>query len=97
MHLPKNSRYTLGEKIDRTFIETIEAIFIASYVPKEQKILYLKRAAGKFDLLKLFLQIAWEMQVIETKKYVLLSEKLDEIGKMLGGWLRKASSAEHSL
>jgi len=30
--------------------------------------------------------ILWESKALDNKKYVLLSQKLDEIGKMLGGW-----------
>jgi len=37
-------------------------------------------------VLKFFLQIAWEIKALENKKYIALSEKLNEVGKMLGGW-----------
>jgi len=33
---------------------------------------------------------------MDTKKYISLSEKLDEIGKMLGGWIRGISIKENS-
>ncbi|MBI1956994.1 MAG: diversity-generating retroelement protein Avd [Candidatus Niyogibacteria bacterium] len=87
-HFPKKSRYTLGEKIDSLFVDTIELLFTAGYLSKEQKLPYLQRANGKLDLLKFFLQIAWELKAIDNKKYIALSKQLDEIGKMLGGWMR---------
>ena len=40
-HFPKKSRYTLAAKIDSLFIDTIELLFIASYLGKEQKLPYL--------------------------------------------------------
>lgn len=89
-HFPKKSRYTLGEKIDRYFLETIESLFSAGYSTKPEKVPFLKRAGVKLDLLKFFLQIAWELQALDNKKYIALSEPLNEIGKMLGGWLRNA-------
>jgi hypothetical protein len=89
VHLPKNARYTLGEKIDDLFIETIELIFTAQYLKRGEKLSVLEKANAKFDLLKFFLQILWETKNIETKHYGLLSQKLDAVGKMLGGWLRK--------
>ena len=88
-HFPKNSRYTLGEKIDLLFIEVIELAFLASYFYKAQKIPYVQKAVMKLDLLKFFLQIAWEIKALDNKKFTLLSEKLNEVGKMLGGWLRQ--------
>jgi hypothetical protein len=85
---PKNSRYTLGVKIDSLFLEVIELIIKASYSDKVEKLVSLTSGSLKLDLLKFFLQIAWDIKSLDNKKYILLSEKLDEIGKMLGGWIR---------
>ena len=87
-HFPKKSRYALGAKIDSLFIDTIELLFIGSYLGRDQKIPYLQKASGKLDLLKFFLQISWEMKKLDAKKYIALSEPLNETGKMLGGWMR---------
>jgi len=38
------------------------------------------------DALKVFLLILWEAKSFDDKKYIALSLKLDEAGKMLGGW-----------
>lgn len=85
-HIPKKLRRTLGEKIDYYFIDTIELLFTASYLGKDQKLPYLQKAGNKLDILKFFLQIAWEIKVLDNNKYILLSEQLNEIGKMVGGW-----------
>ncbi len=66
----------------------MELLFSASYLNKEQKLPYLKKAAIKLGLLKFFLQVSWELKVLNNKNYIILSEKLDEIGKMLGGWTK---------
>lgn len=85
-HIPKTARYNLVGKIDGLFTQTIEAIFIASRLPKEQKIPHLELAIKKLNLLTFFLQLAWEVRALDNKKYATLSEKLNEVGKMLGGW-----------
>jgi len=89
--LPKTARYTLGEKIDRCFLEMMESIYTASFLQKEQKLIHLQEAMIKLDLLKFFLQITWEIKSLDTKKYILLSEQLEEIGRMLGGWTRQVT------
>jgi len=33
------------------------------------------------------MMILWESKSIDNKKYIILSKQLDELGKMLGGWL----------
>ncbi len=85
-HTSRDIRYTLGAKIDNLLIETIELIFVASYLGKQQKLPYLQRANAKLDLAKFFLQMFWDIKALDSKKYISLSEKLENIGKMLGGW-----------
>lgn len=91
-HFPQKSRFTLGSKIDSCFIETLEYIFLASITPREKKLPYLERGAAKFDLLKFFLQLAWEVKALDNKKYALLMEPINSIGKMLGGWQKNILS-----
>ena len=92
-HTGRDIRYTLGAKIDTLFIETIELIFTASYLSKQQKLPYLQRATSKLDLAKFLLHIMWDMKALDNKRYLALSEKLNDIGKMLGGW-RKGLEAK---
>jgi hypothetical protein len=83
---PKTSRYTLGDRIDLLFIHILELLFTASYQSKEAKLPTLDMAVRKADVLKFLLRVAWEIRALDTKKYAALSEKLDEFGRMLGGW-----------
>ena len=84
--LPKLHRYTLGKKIDNIFVEIIEMASAAAFLPRGAKLPYVQAAARKLDTLKLLLMVAWESKSLDTKKYIVLSEKIDETGKMLGGW-----------
>lgn len=93
-NLAKTSRYTLGEKIDTLFLDVIELVYTASFLPKEGKLPPLQKATTKTDLLKFFFQIGWEIKALDTGKYIMFSEQLDEIGRMLGGWARQAASEE---
>ncbi|MDP1688725.1 MAG: four helix bundle protein [bacterium] len=95
-HFPKTARYTLGNKIDTFFVDVAEYIFTASNLSKEHKLPYLEKAARKLDLLKFFLQISWEIKTLDNKKYIILSQSLQEIGRMLGGWIRQVISSQTS-
>lgn len=86
-HIFRNFTGTRSEeKIDRLFLEILEILFRAQYMKPEEKLRYLVAGNGKLDLLKFFLQIGWENKLIDTKKYSVLSEELDAVGRMLGGW-----------
>jgi hypothetical protein len=84
--LPKEHRYTLGGKIDIFLTEIIEAIASASFLVREEKQPYIKAAIRKTDAIKIFLLILWETKSLDNKKYLTISEKINEIGRMLGGW-----------
>ncbi|MBU1345261.1 MAG: diversity-generating retroelement protein Avd [Proteobacteria bacterium] len=87
-HFPKKSRFSLGGKIDSLFIGIIELLFVASYLSKQEKLPYLQKAARKLDVLKFFFCVSWEIGALDNKKYTAISEHLNEIGRMLGGWIR---------
>ena len=93
-HLQKSARYTLGEKIDVYLLDTTELLFSASYAIPENRISFVRAAGAKLDLAKFFLQIAWETKSFDSKKYIAISERLDEIGRMLGGWIKQLSLKE---
>jgi len=84
--LPKTHRYSLGEKTDKFFVEVIEAVITASFLNQTEKLPYVRLAIRKIDMLKIFLMLLWETKSLDNKKYIAMSVKLDEVGKMLGGW-----------
>jgi len=86
LKLPKPHRHSLGARIDTLFIETIEAIAAAAFLSKTEKQPYIRLAIKKVDTLKLLLMILWETKSLDSKKYIALSQRMDKIGKMLGGW-----------
>jgi hypothetical protein len=88
-HIPRLTRYSLGEKINDLFIELSELVLTASYTAKETKGPVIQRASVRLDTLKFFLQIGWELKAFDNKKFAELSMPLVEVGKMLGGWQKQ--------
>jgi hypothetical protein len=84
--LPKTHRHSLGVRIDDLFVEIIEAITTASFLDYTKKLPYVTFAIKKTDLLKILLMILWETKSLDDKKYIALSLKIDEVGRILGGW-----------
>jgi hypothetical protein len=84
--LPKAERFSLGLRVDNLFIETIEAVASASFLSPTDKAPYVRLAIRKMDTIKILLLLLWETKSLDNKKYLAISLKLEEIGKMLGGW-----------
>ncbi len=95
--IPKTHRHSLGQRIDTLFIEVMETIASASFLAREEKRPYVRLAIRKVDTLKVLLMVLWETKSLDNKKYIALSARIEEIGKMLGGWigqLQKQNSPE---
>lgn len=84
--IPKTHRHSLGVRIDALFVEIIESLATAVFLVREEKLQYVRLAIRKVDTLKVFLMILWETKSLDDNKYITLSLKIDEIGRMLGGW-----------
>lgn len=85
-NFPKIERLGIGQKIGHSFLAVLEMTFAASYLPPEQKIILLGKTKSRLDVLKFFTQLAWENKLIPDEKYLEISKRLEEIGRMLGGW-----------
>jgi hypothetical protein len=88
-HFPKTHRYTLGSKIDDLFLATIEYCFLASYSNLGDKIPLVDKGISRVDLIKLLLQISFEIKALDMERYIKLAENLYDTGKMLGGWKKQ--------
>lgn len=91
-HFPKKSRYTLADKIDSLFIQILELLFVASYQSKTEKLPTIAAALRKTDVLKFILRVAWELHALDTKKYAIISEEMQGLGRMVGGWKKGLES-----
>lgn len=85
---PKIEKYSLGQKIENLTLDILEISLKTVYSPKQEKLSLLKEVDTKINLLKMLIRLANEIKVLDNKKYLISQEKLQEIGKMIGGWIR---------
>ncbi len=84
----KQDRYTLWQRCENLILDILENILEASHLLKADKLPILEKTSLKLNLLRVFLRLCKEVKAIDNKKYVLLQEAIDEIGRMLGGWIK---------
>ena len=87
-HLPKKSREVLTVKIEQLIMELLELLSAAGLSPAGTKAQYLNQASIKLDFLKVLVRVLYELKIINQPKYLELETHLQEIGKMLGGWIK---------
>ncbi len=86
--ISRQDRYTLWQKCENLILEVIEGILLASQLSKQEKLPTLERTSLKLNLLRVFLRMMKNIKVIDMKKYIILEEMIDEVGRMLGGWIK---------
>jgi len=84
----------LGQRIDTLFVEIMETIASAGFLPRDEKRPYVRVAIRKTDTLKVLLMVLWETKSLDTKKYGALSERIEEVGRMLGGWYSQLTKTQ---
>ena len=85
-HIPKCSRYTIGARIENKFLDLLELSYAAYFTEKDKKLEIISSCIMLLDTLKFLITVAWEAKIISHKQYENIALKLDEAGKMFGGW-----------
>ncbi len=86
--VPKHDRYALWQRCENLVLEILEGILLASQLRKSQKLEPLEHVSVKLNVLRVFLRLAKDLKIMDLKKYALIEEMVDEIGRMLGGWIK---------
>lgn len=84
--ISKSLRYSLAIEIDHLFARLIGLVAEAQFSPKEIRSDIIYQAIIKNDTLKFMLCVLLELKGINNKKFISLSIKMEEIGRMLYGW-----------
>lgn len=90
--IPKSDRYAIWQKVENTTLEVLERILVVIGLPKNEKMGILEEASKKLNMLRVFIRLSKDVKTIDNKKYIVLQEKLDEIGRMLGGWIKSTKT-----
>lgn len=86
--VPKQDRYTLWQRCESLLIDILEGILYASQQSKSDKLPTLEKTSIKLNFLKICVRLMKDIRAINTKKYIFIEVGLDEIGRMLGGWIK---------
>jgi len=86
--IPKHARYTVWQRCEHACLDTLQSLVLVSYLPQNARRERVLLASSSVDLLRIFIRLAHDTKIIEKKWYATIQEQIDEIGRMLGGWLK---------
>jgi hypothetical protein len=92
--MPKLSRYTLGAKSLTLTFGLIELLVLALKKSGKSRLLILHKMDCQLQILKITLRLLMRTQAIDDRRYAYFSEKVSEIGRELGGFIRAQETEE---
>ena len=87
---PKRVRFTFSTRIDNLGLDILEGIVEARYA--RRKAGGLESVNLSLEKLRVLLRICHDLGHLSHKGYDHLSRRIDEAGRMVGGWLKHAGS-----
>ena len=87
--MPKAYRFTVVMQIENSLLEVVTLIARANRELNKGTTLFLLDI--ELDKARLLFRLAHDLRLLPTDKYGQVSERLVEIGKLLGGWQRSLS------
>ena len=87
LKFPKAVRFTFSTRTDNLALDILERIVEARYAPAGVKREALRHADLSLAKLRVLLRLAHKRGYLGPKGYRHTAERLDEAGRMIGGWL----------
>ena len=92
---PKSQQYLLGRRVEDAALEILSGL-IAANAARNKKA-KLSAVDAEIEKLRLLIRLSCDLKFISMKKYAALAEKVDELGRMLGGWMKWAGEENDEL
>jgi len=83
---PKSQRFVLGQQIENTVLEILKGIIQAN--SERDKLSHLKQTSVDLDKLRILIRLSKDLKFISIRQYQFAADKINEVGKMLGGWIK---------
>ena len=87
LKFPKVVRFTFSGRIDNLALDIFERVVEARYAPAGVKREALRHADLSLAKLRVLLRLAHKRRYLDHRGYEHVAERLDEAGRMIGGWL----------
>ncbi len=87
-HFPKRFRHSLTERLERDTLELERALVEANGARSKERMRRLEKADAILDALRLNVRRSFDLQCMARNSYEFAAKSLNEIGCLLGAWLR---------
>ena len=83
---PKSHRFSIAVRLENGMLEFLRLVTIANH--RRQKLPLLREADEELLMIRIYIRLSHDLKFITTSSYEYAIRQLEEIGKMLGGWIK---------
>ena len=83
---PRSQKFTLGDRIVNISLDTLDTLIEATYTRKRLPLL--QKANVQLEKLRYLIRLCHDFKLISAKQYTYISNEINEVGKLVGGWIR---------
>jgi len=83
---PRSQKFLLADRIETMLLNILEKLLEAYYSGKEVKLVLLESINIDLEKLRYLFRLSYDIKCINIEKYDKLTEMINEIGKISGGW-----------
>ena len=88
---PKAQRFVLGQQIQNCLLD-IARLIVQANRQRGNRLPILAQVDIEIEKLRLLIRLAKDLRMISVKQYGTLAERINEIGRLLGGWLKSQTA-----
>ena len=88
---PREQRFVLAARLQQTALDYIDYLY--GSLNQRERVLSLHKADAALKKTRFYLRLCHDLQLLSTRQYQYASERVEEIGRLLGAWLKKLHSA----
>jgi hypothetical protein len=85
---PRSFKFTVGDRLATAGVDMLLGLVDASYA--REKVAPLEGAARSANAVRYLLRLSRDLHLMTVDAYGFASERLEEIGRMIGGWQKAA-------
>ena len=89
---PRSQKFVLGDRIESIALDVLERLIEATYTRGREALL--AQANLGVEKLRYLMRIASEPHYLDLRRYEHAARALDEIGRMVGGWIKAHRAAQ---
>jgi hypothetical protein len=89
---PRTQKFLFGDRIQSAALDVLEGLVEATYT--RNRVPVLRAVNLKLEKLRLLFRLAADLQILDLRRYEHAARTIEEIGRLVGGWLKASPASE---